>query len=40
MRDALPEGPGRRNKMQKIIDGEIYSALEMIKKQLEEYISG
>jgi hypothetical protein len=38
MIDALPPGPARRNKIQKMIDDEIFSALESKKRILADYI--
>jgi len=38
MIDALPPGPDRRGKVQKLIDDEIFSALESKKRILIEYI--
>ena len=38
MLDALPPGPGRRNKMQEMIDNEMFSALETIKKLLVSFV--
>jgi len=38
MIDALPASAGRRTKIQKLIDDEVYSALESKNRLLEEYI--
>jgi len=37
---AIPDGPGKEGAMKKLIDDEIFSALESIKRQLVEYVSG
>ncbi|MCL2293243.1 MAG: hypothetical protein FWC36_00015, partial [Spirochaetes bacterium] len=37
--NALPEGPGRRGKIQQLVDDEVFSALGSIKRLLVEFVT-